>query len=84
MVHFSKCSTTAANCSPETQIEMKDGTVEHFPGVGFRVLQHRSEVADHVGGLVGLDGGEGVQGLLQVAAVCVEVPQSVGQGFNIE
>ena len=63
---------------------MKDGTVEHFPGVGFRVLQHRSEVADHVGGLVGLDGGEGVQGLLQVAAVCVEVPQSVGQGFNIE
>ena len=32
MVHFSECSTVAANCKAETQIEMRDGTVEHFPG----------------------------------------------------
>ena len=32
MVHFPKCSTVAANCSTETQVEMRDGTVEHFPG----------------------------------------------------
>ena len=31
MVHFSECSTVAANCNTETQIEMRDGTVEHFP-----------------------------------------------------
>ena len=47
------------------------------PRVRLRVLEHRAEVADHVGGLVGLDGGEGVEGLLQVAAVRVQVPQSV-------
>ena len=31
MAHFSECSTVAANCSTETQIEMRDGTVENFP-----------------------------------------------------
>ena len=31
-VHFSECSTVAENCNCETQIEMRDGTVEHFPG----------------------------------------------------
>ena len=31
MVHFSQCSTVAVNCSTETQIEMRDGTVENFP-----------------------------------------------------
>ena len=31
MVHFSECSTAAANCNNETQIEMRGGTVEHFP-----------------------------------------------------
>ena len=31
-MHFSECSTVAANCSSETQIETRDGTVEHFPG----------------------------------------------------
>ena len=31
MVHFSECSTVATNCNAETQIEMRDGTVEHFP-----------------------------------------------------
>ena len=31
MVHFSECSTVAANCSTETQMEMRDGTVENFP-----------------------------------------------------
>ena len=29
MIHFSECSTVAANCKTETQ--MRDGTVEHFP-----------------------------------------------------
>ena len=27
-----ECSTVSANCYTETQIEMRDGTVEHFPG----------------------------------------------------
>ena len=27
-----KCQTIEANCNTETQIEMRDGTVEHFPG----------------------------------------------------
>ena len=31
MLHFSEFSTVAANCNTETQIEMRDGTVEHFP-----------------------------------------------------
>ena len=29
MVHFSECSTIAANCDTDTQIEMRDGIVEH-------------------------------------------------------
>ena len=33
MVHFSQCSTVAGNWDTETQIEMRDGTVEHFPVV---------------------------------------------------
>ena len=32
MLHFSECSTVVANCNAETQIKMRDGTVEHFPG----------------------------------------------------
>ena len=32
MVHFYECYTVAANCSTVTQIEMRDRTVEHFPG----------------------------------------------------
>ena len=32
MVHLSECSTVAGNCNTETQIEMSDGTDEHFPG----------------------------------------------------
>ena len=28
-----KCQTIEANCNTETQIEMRDGTVEHFPGL---------------------------------------------------
>ena len=31
MVHFSYCSTVEANCNTETQIKMRDVTVEHFP-----------------------------------------------------
>ena len=31
MVHFSEFSTVAANHNTETQIEMRDGTVERFP-----------------------------------------------------
>ena len=31
MVHFSECSTVGASCNTETQIEMRDGTVEHLP-----------------------------------------------------
>ena len=34
MVHFSECPTVAANCSTEMPIEMRDGTVEHFPVAG--------------------------------------------------
>ena len=34
MVHFSECSTVVENCNTETQIEKRDGTVEHFPGPG--------------------------------------------------
>ena len=30
---FSKCSTVAAFCNTGTQIEMRDGTVEHLPVV---------------------------------------------------
>ena len=33
MAHFSDCSTVAANCNNETQKQMRDGTVDHFPGV---------------------------------------------------
>ena len=33
MVHFSECSTVAANCNAKTRIEMRDGTVGHFPDV---------------------------------------------------
>ena len=33
MVHFSECSTVTANCNTEEQIEMRDGTVEHFPAL---------------------------------------------------
>ena len=33
MVHYSECSTAAANCNTEMQPDMSDGTVEHFPGV---------------------------------------------------
>ena len=39
MVHFSECSTAAANCNTRTQIEMRDGTVEHFPDVVHAVAQ---------------------------------------------
>ena len=39
MVHFSECSTVAANCKTETQIEMRDGTVERFPVVVLEVLR---------------------------------------------
>ena len=35
MVHFSECSTVAANCNTETQIEMRDETVKHIPEGGF-------------------------------------------------
>ena len=31
--HFSEYPTVAANCNTENQIEMRDGTVEHLPGV---------------------------------------------------
>ena len=31
MVHFSECSTVAANCDTETQIGMRYRSVEHFP-----------------------------------------------------
>ena len=31
MVHFSECSTVAASFNTEMQIEMRDGTAEHFP-----------------------------------------------------
>ena len=44
MLHFSECSTVAANCNTETEIEMRDGTVEHFPEcvLGRRDLGPRS------------------------------------------
>ena len=32
MVHFFECSTAVANYNIETQIEMRDMTVEHLPG----------------------------------------------------
>ena len=32
MFYFSECSTVAANCNTEIEIEMRDRTVEHFPG----------------------------------------------------
>ena len=32
MLHFSECSTIAENWNTATQIEMGEGTVEHFPG----------------------------------------------------
>ena len=36
MIHFSECSTVAENCNTETQIEMRDGTAERFPGGAWR------------------------------------------------
>ena len=53
------------------------------PRVRLRVLQHGAQVADHVRRLVGLDRGQGVEGLLEVAAVRVEVPQPVGKRFAV-
>ena len=65
-----ECSTVSANCYTETQIEMRDGTVEHFPGL-LGVLEVRHEeyllevlnVSDLAGGLHPLesvrDGGIG-------------------------
>ena len=35
MFYFSERSTVAANCNTEMQIEMRDGTVAHFPGRPF-------------------------------------------------
>ena len=32
MVNFTEYSTVAANCYTKTQIEMRDGTVEHLQG----------------------------------------------------
>ena len=32
-MYFTECSSVAANYNTETQIEMRDGTVEHFPGL---------------------------------------------------
>ena len=40
MVHFSECSTIAANCNNETQIGMRDWTVEHFPADAAVVADH--------------------------------------------
>ena len=42
MVHFSECSTVAANCNTETQIEMRDRTVEHFPGASWSTTPQRN------------------------------------------
>ena len=53
------------------------------PRVRLRVLQHGAQVADHVRRLVGLDRGQGVERLLEVAAVRVEVPQPVGKRFAV-
>ena len=44
MVHFSECSTVAANCNTQIQIEMRDGTAEHFPDVPGQVVRVRSFV----------------------------------------
>ena len=40
MVHFSECSSVAANCNAETQIEMRDGPVLHFPA-GYDVVKQK-------------------------------------------
>ena len=46
MVHFCECSTVATNYNTETQIEMRDRTVEHFPvgeeGEGPEAARHVS------------------------------------------
>ena len=55
MVHFSERSTVAANCNTETQIEMRDGTVGHFPVVDVR----------------GVDGGQDAVVLVPVVVVVV-------------
>ena len=32
MLHFPECSALVANCTIESEIEVRDGTVELFPG----------------------------------------------------
>ena len=59
MVHFSECSTDAAICKAETQIEMRDGTVENFPEV---CSEAEAEF------VVGVEGGDGAEQVLKVLA----------------
>ena len=55
MVHFSECSTIAANCNTETQIEMRDGTVEQFPVAASVQDLAASEAASRVAAVVAVD-----------------------------
>ena len=42
------CLTVAANCNTETQIEMRDRTVEHFPGLEEAVPAARARVTEQL------------------------------------
>ena len=50
--HFSESSAVALNCHTETQIQMRDVTVLHFPG-SMKTVTRESEVGGS-GGLLGL------------------------------
>ena len=45
-VHVSECSTVAADCNSATQIEMRGGTVDHFPAPQ-RPLHHLTQSGAH-------------------------------------